>query len=97
MSTANSRLALRPSVLFPTSSSEQSPLVWIADPCICLPMGLTECRDGAGRELGVNGLCEIIGAFEAHPSSERLERVVKKLRETEMQINDDVTMLVIDS
>ena len=59
--------------------------------------GLTECRDGNGQELGVAGLCEIIGAYEAHPSSERLNEVVKHLRENELEISDDVTMLVIDS
>lgn len=59
--------------------------------------GLTECRDGNGQELGVAGLCEIIGAYETHPSSERLNEVVKHLRENAMEISDDVTMLVIDS
>ena len=58
--------------------------------------GLSESRDTDGEELGVDGLCEIIASCESFAAGERLEEVVRRLSEDQRQINDDVTMLVID-
>ncbi|MGR8949998.1 MAG: PP2C family protein-serine/threonine phosphatase [Gammaproteobacteria bacterium] len=58
--------------------------------------GLSESRDVRGQELGVEGLCEIIGECEAYGAGDRLIEIVRRLREDERQINDDVTMLIID-
>lgn len=73
-----------------TVALENGPLYLFTD-------GLTECRDSHEQELGVDGLCEIIASYEARPSDLRLTEIVKRLRENEMQISDDVTMIVIDS
>ena len=82
--------------LWPISNFRPEQLRSKTDPYIYLH-GLTECRDSDEQELGVDGLCEIIASYEARPSDLRLAEIVKRLRENEMQISDDVTMIVIDS
>ncbi|MEM7465748.1 MAG: GAF domain-containing SpoIIE family protein phosphatase [Pseudomonadota bacterium] len=58
--------------------------------------GLSEARDSEGEELGVDGLCEIVTDCETYPAKERLAEIVKRLTAMDRQINDDVTMLVIE-
>ncbi len=84
-------LGIEPGLRFPVDT-----LVLDRDSVYLFTDGLTESRDAAGRQLGMDGLRRLLDGVAALPPDARLPAIVATLGAQGRRCDDDITMLLIE-